>query len=75
MARIEVFRFAGSSPAPLTFRFPGRLVGVGANIKYVYQIAAGHIFLVEAKRRLDMRLWQFVPEAVTQAMSIASNAK
>ena len=55
----------------LLFRF----LGLDAAAKFVYQIAVGHIFLVEAKRQLGVGLRQFIPEAVTQAMNIASNTK
>ena len=58
-------------------------MGLDAAAKFVYQIAVGHIFLVEAKQQLGVEakrqrgvgLRQSIPEAVTQAMNIASNTK
>ncbi|CAA7271860.1 unnamed protein product [Cyclocybe aegerita] len=54
----------------------GRLVGPDSTNAFVLRVAAGQIFLVEAKRLLiSGGLGAFVPEAVTQAMAISSNAK
>ncbi|KAJ3515144.1 hypothetical protein NLJ89_g1955 [Agrocybe chaxingu] len=53
----------------------GRLVGPDTTSDFVFQVAAGHFFLVEAKRLLiSGGLSAFVPEAVTQAMSVMSNS-
>jgi hypothetical protein len=53
--------------------FPGRLVGPESTGEFVFHVAAGHFFLLEAKASVG--LMPFIPEAVTQAMTISSNAK
>ncbi|KAF5339854.1 hypothetical protein D9611_009067 [Ephemerocybe angulata] len=55
-----------------------RLVGPDPFVEeYVYQVAEGRLFLVEAKRQPAGKtsLGSFIPEAVTQAMVVLSNSK
>jgi len=56
--------------------FPGRLVGSISTGKTVFQLAAGYFFLIQAKRQwASAELEDFIPAAVTQAMTVSSNMK
>ncbi|KAL0947856.1 hypothetical protein HGRIS_010493 [Hohenbuehelia grisea] len=51
----------------------GRLVGPGLP-NYIFEVASGHIFLVEAKQQQAIGgLMAFIPQAVTQAMATSKN--
>ncbi|KAK7016123.1 hypothetical protein R3P38DRAFT_2995213 [Favolaschia claudopus] len=48
-----------------------RFIGVDASRDGILHLAAGHLFLVEAKRMSDKGLSQHMPEAVGQAMALS----
>ena len=53
-----------------------RPLAPGTSRTFVFEIASGHMFLVEPKRHnQDRSLASFVPEAVTQAMALSELSK